>query len=156
MLDLTKDHNYGLRESLDLTVEQVKRIKEEMDRRVEELTEVKRVRIDDQKKIAESWNTILQLSENNQWLSKEVDKAKEKKKELKEKHKECHEVHGELLGEAAAWIQSLDEEITTLKFEKQNLQWQIEDILNPEEDPEEDPEEEEAPPDAAVGNGEIE
>lgn len=149
---LTEDHYYGLRESLDLAVGQVKRTKEEMDRRVMELTEAKRGRLDDQKKIAESWNAILQLYVNNQRLSKEVDKVKEKKKELVEMHKACHEKSGSLLGEAVAVIQSRDEEIANLKFEKQNLQWQIEDMLNPEEDPKE----EEAQPDAVVGNGEIE
>lgn len=77
----------------------------------------------------------MQLSENNQRLTKEVDKGKVKKKELLEKHKACHTKARSLLGEAVAEIHSHINEIAELKLENQNLQYQIEDLLNPE-DPE--------------------
>lgn len=75
----------------------------------------------------------MHLSEKNQRLSKEVDKGKEKRKKILENHSVCHAKAGSLLGEAVTVIQSRDDEIANLNLEKQNLQWQLEDLLDPEE-----------------------
>lgn len=151
MFELARGDNFDLRDTVEIAVGQAKRAKEVVDRRKLELSKARLARLEDKKKIEESWTTITQLSENNQRLSKEVDKGEVKKKALIEKHKtNC--VHAKnVLDEAVVELLSHIDKIAELKLENQNLQWQIEDLMNPEE-PEEDAEEEEAPPDVAMEN----
>ncbi|XP_075489561.1 uncharacterized protein LOC142528402 [Primulina tabacum] len=153
MFELVKEHNCELRDSLQITMSQAKQAKEEVDRRTIELSEARQARLRDKKKIEESWNVIMQLSENNQRLSKEVDERKAKEKELIQKNEtNCAHARNEL-NDAIGKILTHREQIAELESENHSLPMQLADFIDPEMP--DDPEEEEAPRDVAVGNGEI-
>ncbi|XP_075473606.1 uncharacterized protein LOC142504625 [Primulina tabacum] len=154
MFQLVNEDNGELRESLQLTRGQTKQTMDELDRRTVELAEARHARVRDKERMEESWKVVIQLSENNQRLSKEIDERKAREKALIQKDQANFARAKNELDNAIGKILTHREQIAELESENQDLQMQLAEFLDPDV-PEEDSEEEEAPPDVAVGNGEI-